>query len=281
MAGYILGYDLSYSDAFAGIIDLSAKGYIKIIQKNNYYEVIDNKKDRSTLLKNERFLLEWLLDNNKKISLNDWKQTIKEDVQDLNLVSNKQDNDLENMDKQYNHAVSYFGTISNFKEFMNMKISKISIVLVIIFGIITMIIEQSIDSLIIYIICSPLIFGLSFLVLFFTLLPISLLFEGRLSKYREKSEYYLPLNNTGIEEYHELYSLGKFLNDFGDIASKHIEEVVIWEQYLSYSILFKINKDIIKTGCDKLINNECFNLNNIEKLKINKRFISNDKSNIF
>ena len=58
------------------------------------------------------------------------------------------------------------------------------------------------------------------------------------------------------------------MNDFGSFADKHVEEIVIWEQYLSYAIMFRLGKKILNTGYEKLKINDNFIINDIDKINL-------------
>lgn len=74
------------------------------------------------------------------------------------------------------------------------------------------------------------------------------------------------MSELGKKEYYELCALGKFLDDFGNFTDSHIEEVVIWEQYLSYAILFRLSNKILKTGYEKLSINDNFIIEDLDKI---------------
>ena len=89
-----------------------------------------------------------------------------------------------------------------------------------------------------------------------------------IKNYKKKNEFTPNLTESGKIEFNELYSLGKFLNDFSNFADKHINEIVIWEQYLSYSLLFRISEKVMKPEYEKIKINDSFIINNIDNIKI-------------
>lgn len=57
-----------------------------------------------------------------------------------------------------------------------------------------------------------------------------------------------PYKNTslGNKEVRKLMGLKKYLKDFSMIDKKEIKEVVIWEDYLAYAYMFRINKKVFE-----------------------------------
>lgn len=110
--------------------------------------------------------------------------------------------------------------------------------------------------------------GPIFLIVFFAMLMVGIFYDGIILSYNSKKNNMLELTELGKNEFHELCSLGKFLDDFGRFAEKCVEDIVIWEQYLSYALLFKISEKIINTGYKKLTINECFVIENINNIAI-------------
>lgn len=271
VSAYLLGYNIEYKDVFAAIIDLSAKKYFRIIRNRNKYEIINNNKDTSSLLSNEKYLLDWLISNKTKFDIKSWKELIKNDAINLNLVfSGNSDKDYVKEEQKYNKALKLFPAVNDFKDFMRLSVSKVSIFFVICL-ITIMFLIGNVEMALSVILFSPFLFGIMFLFLFFFIyLPYVLFREGNFFGYKD---YYLKLTDYGIQEYHELYSLGRFLNDFGDIVNKRADEVIIWEQYLSYAILFKINKKLVNSGYEKILINDCFTIDNPERININKNII--------
>lgn len=52
----------------------------------------------------------------------------------------------------------------------------------------------------------------------------------------------LRKTKKGINELYKLYSFKALLNDFGNFVSKNVEEVVLWDRYLSYAQVFGLTK---------------------------------------
>jgi uncharacterized membrane protein len=89
-----------------------------------------------------------------------------------------------------------------------------------------------------------------------------------------KGVYDSQMNNNmkrtkkGIEELQKLYSFKSFLNDFGNFADKKIDEIKIWDRYLSYAEVFGLTNVIMKTGYKELIDNNSFHIDNMDNISL-------------
>jgi uncharacterized membrane protein len=72
----------------------------------------------------------------------------------------------------------------------------------------------------------------------------------------------------GVEELHKLYAYRKFIRDFGSFVDKNIEQVILWDYYLSYAQMFGLAKEILKTGYKKLTDNESFKIDSIDNIDL-------------
>lgn len=240
-------------DVFAGILDLCAKGYVKLKQNGKFYEIYDNKKDISMLLSNEKFLLSYILsERNKKMNLKEWVKLCKQDVINLGLAK-------ENDRNKYNPLFSFDIKFAKILFFISFIISFFIVFLIDFF------VKVS-NGIFINLVMSLFLSMPIWLILFFILLFISLIYEGKILTYNEMKSNSLILTDLGKNEYYELCALGKFLDDFGNFTDSHIEEVVIWEQYLSYAILFRLSNKILKTGYEKLSINDNFIIEDLDKI---------------
>lgn len=99
--------------------------------------------------------------------------------------------------------------------------------------------------------------------------------------YQRSKFYNMTLNNhlsrtdKGVVELQKLLSFKNFLMDFGNIVSKSHEEVVLWDRYLSYAVVFNLTKDIMKTGYKQLVENSSFQIDDIDNITINNIEIDN------
>lgn len=248
----ILNLKFGKKEVLAAILDLSAKGYIKFKQNGKSYEIIDCNKETNTLLKNEIYLLNWVKNKNiNNFSIKEWKILCDEDSKKLEMFNNniKEYKPLFNMDTAYAKNLLLVSFIFSF-------------ILVLMFN------STIYDSILLGIFPSLFIAVFLtfpvFLIVFFIMLFIALLHEGKIIAYNKKKS--MVLSDIGENEYHELCALCKFLDDFGSFAEKHIEEIVIWEQYLSYALLFRLNEKILKTGYNKLSINDSFIIDDLDKI---------------
>jgi len=254
----ILNYKVEKDDVLAGILDLAAKGYIIFKQNDKSYEIIETLKDRNGLLKNERYLLDWILNKDvKKIQMKEWLMLAKEDSINLGLGI------INGEKKEYKPLFN--GLDIKFAKKLFLITTFISLI-------INVILCHELDGIFeilgTLIMLTPIMSGYLWFIIFIICVIICLIYEGKTKSYNEKLNNKLILTEIGKKEYQELYSFGKFLNDFGNFTDKKIKEIVIWEQYLSYALMFGISDKILKTGYKDLLINECFVINDIDKLQI-------------
>lgn len=249
----LLNIKITKKDVLASILDLCAKGYINVKQHGKNFEIINNKKDRNQLLKNELYILDWVLNKDtSKINLKRWKKLCNEDAIDLGLAIKSEEKTyktLFKMDIKYARNLLFvsfgfsFILIRFFDYFIERSISILETIFMSIF-----------------------LTGPIWFIVFIIMLFVALLYEGNILNYNNKMNNLLILTETGKKEYHEICSLGKFLDDFGRFAEKHVGEIMIWEQYLSYAIVFRLGNKILKTGYDKLKINDNFIIDDIDKI---------------
>ena len=255
VAAFLLNYDIDNQDVLAAVLDLCAKGYINLKQNESGYEIINNNKPTNDLLSNELYVLNWILQDKEKFDVLKWKQLSKNDSINLGLSTERKSDNIKqlNLDKD-----------------MFKKLYVISLILSLIFCICISIYSKiKINDLIIGIPIFTLLGSLPLvMILFFITLIITLFRENMIKNYKKKNEFTPNLTESGKIEFNELYSLGKFLNDFSNFADKHINEIVIWEQYLSYSLLFRISEKVMKPEYEKIKINDSFIINNIDNIKI-------------
>lgn len=251
----VLNVKITKKDVIAAILDLCAKKYINLRQIGKKFEIIDRNKDRRDLLKNEIYILDWVLNrDSRKINLKKWKILCKEDAILLGLGENSnvnKYNPLFKMDSKYGRDLLIVSYVFSF------------ILLMIYHHYVQ---NNMLEAIITSLFASLLLTGPVFFIVFLIMLFIGLLYEGKILNYNAKKNSMLKLTNLGKNEYYELCSLGKFLVDFGRFAEKNVNEIVIWEQYLSYAIMFRLNKEIIATGYDKLMINDSFIINDVDRV---------------
>lgn len=249
----LLNIKITKEDVLASILDLCAKGYINFKQDGKNFEIINNKKDRHGLLKNELYILDWVLNKDiSKINLKRWKKLCDEDAINLGLA-------IKNEAKPYKSLFKMDIKYARNLLFVSFGFSFILIRLFDYF------VERSI-SILETLFLAVFLTGPIWFIVFLIMLFVALLYEGNILNYNKKMNNLLILTEIGKKEYHEICSLGKFLDDFGRFAEKHVGEIMIWEQYLSYAIVFRLGNKILKTGYDKLKINDNFIIDDIDKI---------------
>ena len=101
------------------------------------------------------------------------------------------------------------------------------------------------------------------------------------NEYQKMVNYNMTLNNhlsrteKGVMELQKLLSFKAFLIDFSNIVSRKPEEVILWDRYLSYAVVFNLTKDIMKSGYKQLVENSSFQIDDIDNITINNIEIDN------
>lgn len=258
----------------ASILDLCAKKYIRVTENGNGYIIEDLKKDTKDLLPSEIFVLEWALTSLKtkrKFDYKEWRRLSINDAINIGLVENRKTTYEKQKNREDTILGRFFGNITKL-----VLISVVSMILLFVSFIIYGIYWFELTSIISPESLDKIMWGVSILlginILTCTLGWAIYTFCNRLSNVYVEikgNTYNHLIKNTpirtekGNKELQELYAFGSFIKDFGNFADKHVNEIVIWERYLSYSQLFGFTNEIIKTGYSQLKNNECFVINSI------------------
>ena len=66
----------------------------------------------------------------------------------------------------------------------------------------------------------------------------------------------------------KLISFKNFLRDFGSFAKKNPEEIILWDEYLSFAIVFNLTDEILKTGYKQLIENSSFKIDDVDNINL-------------
>ena len=257
-------------DIIACILDLCARGYLRL--DNKVISVLD--KDYSNLLSNEIYIMDNIVNNKVgDINYQTWHDLCVKDSKELELFDNYTEDitDIED-NKEYNinnkACIIVILVISIILGFLTITVPSISNNLAIFIGVDNTLIFKAIS-----IICIPFV---SFGILIYACIIIKYLFFVGKSVYDYRESIYnntlttrLIYTSKGIDEVKKLLSFKKFLKDFGEFKYKNLEEIILWEEYLSYAIMFNLTKDIIKTGYKELIDNSSFKIDNINNLSLN------------
>jgi len=279
VSGLLLDFNLDKNDLIAAILDLCAKKYIKINENNDFFEITSLNKVPNDLLSNEVFILNWILTSQNKelksFDYKEWKYLVKQDALTLGLIEQRKiENDVaptiaDSITKKEKRIMfliflSTFLGLSFFSFYS--LITEEGILLTELFS--------NIGHIIITLICSVnsmLVGGFLSGIIYLGMWLITLMFHS----FKHSKDYAYNqqifdtpiLTSSGNREVQELYALGNFIKVFGKFADKHIEEIIIWEQYYSYAQLFNLTNYMLETKYKKLTDNECFKVKNIHKVK--------------
>ena len=266
----------SYKDVVAVILDLCAKGYLKMQCINNKYvlKVVNN--DISKLLDNEKYIIECI--NNKcinNINYNHWYDLCLKDGIDLGLFNYRNEqNKFKDKGVKFNIKpliyFSFFASIIIFA--LACCFSNISSFL-------------DILMLLFYAFLLPLV-GIIVIGYFpYSILSTFISFF-RMGKKQQNIVYKNILNSKllrtdkGKEELHKLLAFKKFIYEFGRFVDKKVDEVVLWDYYLSYAQLFGLTKEIMKSGYKQLIENSSFVIDNIDNINMNNIDYEGDENDM-
>lgn len=86
--------------------------------------------------------------------------------------------------------------------------------------------------------------------------------------YKNIIENTLFKTQKGVEELQKLNSFKAFISDFGYFVDKKVDEVVLWDRYLSYAQVFGLTKEIMKSGYKELVENSSFQIDDIENINL-------------
>ena len=253
----------NYKDIIAVILDLCAKKYISLIKENDKYYIQILKGSDDELLSNEKYILNLLISHNiKNINYREWYDYCVQDGVNLGIYYHEE--------KQRETINDGLVTRKEAKRFnkihrdISLFIGLVRFVLGLIEG---HILGGALWALIWFIV-SYVVLIVPFYIIF--------VFTGvvNMGKMQKKVAYDKVLNNhlirtdKGMIELQKLISFKNFLSDFGNFVDKHIEEVVLWDRYLSYAQVFGLTKEIMKSGYNQLINNSSFQIDDIDNITI-------------
>lgn len=258
-------------DIVAVILDLCAKKYLKLEKVNDRYVVKVLKGIDAYLLANELYILSLIIDNNlKNLDYQIWFDYCVEDGKRLGLYY------YETKRRTY-----YYNPDDNLKKVI--KFNKIlKILLTIGFGIAYFYIFKDKESLINNILkTAAATFG-AFLALHIVLNIINIVVRFiEMGKQSSDLNYENEMNNKltrtqkGVQELQKLYSFKAFMEDFGRFVDKNIEEVVLWDRYLSYAQVFGLTDQIMKSGYQQLVNNSSFIIDSIDDVNLENIDVQN------
>ncbi len=234
--GFLLDYKLTKRDVKAALLDLSAKGYLKINTINKEMNIELTSKDNTNLLKNEKYLLNWLSNNSNinlnKFNISEWEESIRDDILELG-IGLKRGEELD--------------VSKNMKTAMRITISLLIVILI--FGtILDYIKNPPIDITMTTWFFNRIVYLTIPIILFLPVFLFSLFITTIIANFRfgyhfkmDKSLKYTEKTKDVIQA---IYSLGAFIKDFSNFAEKNVDEIIIWERYFSYAYLLGLNNKL-------------------------------------
>lgn len=248
----------NYKDIVAIILDLCARKYLNLIKQDDKYVIKILKDIDEELLSNEKYILTLLKNNDiKNINYQTWYNYCMQDGIDLGLYYHKE------------MQISNDSLLSPNKIVKSLKIHLlISVITGILIFVLSLFWGNIKNAFYCGLFCSILTFVI--LIVPFGLINIIAGFKNKTQEinYKNIIENTLPKTKKGIEELQKLYSFKAFINDFGHFVDKQVDEVVLWDRYLSYAQVFGLTKEIIKTGYRELIENSSFQIDNIDNINL-------------
>lgn len=257
----------NYKDVVAVILDLCARGYLKLEKQNDKYLVKVLKNIDDSLLYNEKYILDLILNNDiKNIDYQKWYNLCLQDGINLGI---------------YNYRDVKINNI-NVKQTSDKKIVKVSLIIATIISLFYLV---NGDFAMVFLVFVFSYFIMFLILIVFTIIKnmvFSIFFIGKMSKdiyYCNKLNSQLIRTPKGVQELQKLYSFKSFIEDFGYFVDKKPEEVIIWDRYLSYALLFGFTKEILATGYKQLVENASFQIDDIDNISLDNIEVS-DKINL-
>ena len=270
-------------DIIACILDLCARKYLKLEKVDDKYIITILKNSTTNLFSNETYILKHLMSNTvQQIDYQKWHQLcvengkqlgLFEDVKEVNLSESKQKEIVEEYykinEKQIKKMTPFFlliGIILGSLVFISPNISNI------IANFLGVYYNNSMKLKIIFFV------GIIFItfMLLTTIYGIirTIYFVGKTSYQNRDMIYQNTLTAKiihtlkGQDAAKKLFSFKSFLKDFGSFAKKNPEEIILWDEYLSFAIMFDLTDEILKTGYKQLIENSSFRIDNIDNINL-------------
>lgn len=273
-------------DIIACILDLCAKKYLKLEKENAEYKITILDSSTSNLLSNEVYVLNHLINNTiQQIDYQKWHQLCVEDGKQLGLF---EDNKEVNDNFQHQIITNYYNTNEQQLKKLIPIILLIGAILgslVFLFPIISAKIANflgvncNIELKIVSFIAIMLVSFLLLVSIFGMVRAISItgktIYQNRNLIYKNTLSTRIIHTAKGIEATKKLYSFVIFLKDFGFFAQKNPEEITLWDEYLSYAIMFNLTNEILKTGYKQLVENASFKIDTVNNIDLKNIKISN------
>jgi uncharacterized membrane protein len=275
ISSLLMNSNIEYEkDIIASILNLCAKKYLKISKlSDNNYNVAVLKQPDEKLLTDEKYLINNIIINNiKNIDYNEWYKMCLDEGVNLNLY---------NLPKQKDIGRTLLTFITRKTTTLIFGIISLLINLIYTFFINNNMYTNYLKTqkiILFFTICIAITIGLYIYTLYFAVIMVivSTLVDSLITNFgSQKTNYFLKPTEKGKEELEKLLAFKNFLNDFGSFTDKDLEQVNLWEYYLSYATVFGLDKKILQKGYKEITNNGAFNIDSIDNINLSNLYLEN------
>ena len=279
-------------DIIACILDLCARKYLKLEKVDDRYMITILKNSTVNLLSNEAYILKHLMNNTvQQIDYQEWHQLCVENGQQLELFEDNKEVNL-NESKQKEIIEGYYKA----NEYQLKKIIPVLLLIGVILGSAVFIFPNITDKFAHFLNINndmklKIISFVSIMFITFILLiniygiirAVSTVgktvYQNRNMIYQNTLTTKIIHTSKGQDAAKKLFSFKIFLRDFGSFAEKNPEEIILWDEYLSFAIMFNLTDEILKTGYKQLIENSSFKIDNIDNINLQNLKVNTTKEN--
>lgn len=216
LLSYLDNFEIKENDIIAEILYMKEKGII----------LIDDEK----IVVNP--------DINSKLLISYEKHIIKKIV-DGKLEAKNLEEFLTELCRLVAKEAEYRGLLEDVKKINSNKLHVMLVIIGYILVIITYILLTKV-----FLIFDEMIVSFIFVPIICLYLPINLLLIWGYKQGKETSQY--KRSSRGIELNNKIDGLKKYLSDFSMLSERESKDIVLWEEYLIYSVLFGQNKKIVE-----------------------------------
>ena len=221
---YIDDFKLEEKDIVATLMSLELKQKLTI--KDGIKIINDNEEN---LDKNEKYIFKKLKSNIlKNINMLEFEEKVKKDCLDYNLLEENKDIKKNIIKKLIFYVFVYILIVvsfSNFPDFFN-----------------------SIPNKTIAMLLLPVILILFFIMIIFPFATI--IYLGKYYRLNKQNPYIRNKQARNINK--KLEGLRKYVKDFSQLSESQYNEIVLWEDYLIYSVILGQNSKIVKEIMKKI-----------------------------
>lgn len=270
-----------YKDLPAIILNLCANGYIDIIEKNGEYVYIDKNKELSSLMENERYVLDYILHKtDKPFDNEEWSDIIINDTKKLELIEEidikkrQRRDDLIVIKKILKPFAIMFAFIMIITTIGIIEIKNLNYIADKLdkYNLATqeeiLELEESYQKIgninirEVYLTAVEIFLFISFIFG----IPIFVI-EGIVDimpKIRQlnTNKYKYIRTKKGEENYKNWIAFKNFLEDYSYIEQRNMQDVYLWQYYLAYATALGIADKVLSTSNKKILQNEAFNITN-------------------